>query len=676
MIKQFKQALMDILIINLALFLALVIRFGGTIPPIFLNNILELAFLFTAVKILCFFAMGVYDRKWQHASIGELVGISSAITVAILINIFITYIFYIGHGNYLLPRSILPLSWILTIFLVIASRVSLRYLMDRNFVFFKEIKTALCSWYRNQQEYIAKETSLNPYEVLPRLWQSIPSHIKVTFISTFATGILVHLFMFTNILPNHDVARFANIFHASHSVPEGRWFIFFPQLISSEMSMPWIAGVLSLLYMSIVACFMVACLQIKRQLSCILCGILIVSFPTTGSTFLYIYVADSYFFSLMLASTAAYFANKYKKGFIFAGMLIILSMGIYQAYFSVAAGLMVSMLIIYTLKDEASLKELIVKSSKFLASLAIGMVGYLFMVRLIATELTTYMNIDQMGQVSLSELPSLIYNAYLGTFAFFFLNSFRFHTPIMEVLFLITLIAAIGIIALIVCNKQLYKEKAKLLLLIILLGILPLATNLTHVMNPANVHLLMIYGLVILFIIALALVEIGLQLKKRGGTFTSLASWIVIFTLFFSSLSYATVTNKAYFNQFYVYEQAFAYSIQLISRIQSTEGYSTEKTIYFIGGPVPLGPTLLNRLPELHRFTGTNNFLPHVGWGYTRFLMYYIGFNQRIVGVLDYDRLLELPFYEYVMAMTLYPNDGSILVVDDAIIIKFRDLRN
>ena len=139
MFKKIRVALLvliDIAIVNLALFLALIIRFEGidTIPPHFLNNFLELALLFTAVKIACFFVFGIYNRMWKYASIGELISIFYAVSLATLINTSIAF-FMIEGTNFLLPRSVFPIYWMLSIFLIGGSRLAWRLFIEGSFKF-------------------------------------------------------------------------------------------------------------------------------------------------------------------------------------------------------------------------------------------------------------------------------------------------------------------------------------------------------------------------------------------------------------------------------------------------------------------------------------------------------------------------------------------------------------
>jgi len=140
MFKKIRVALLvliDIVIVNIALFLALVIRFDGRIseiPEHFLSNFIELALLFTAIKIACFFAFGIYNRMWKYASIGELMSIFYAVSVASLINISIAF-FLSDGGSFPLPRGVFPLSWILDILLIGGSRLAWRLFVEGNFRF-------------------------------------------------------------------------------------------------------------------------------------------------------------------------------------------------------------------------------------------------------------------------------------------------------------------------------------------------------------------------------------------------------------------------------------------------------------------------------------------------------------------------------------------------------------
>lgn len=132
--------IIDIIIVNFALFMALVIRFEGisNIPPLYLHNFITLTPLFTIIRISCFFVFGLYNRIWKYASVGELIGIFYAVSVGSLLNITVAY-FAMKGGNFPLPRSVFILSWMLNILLIGGSRLAWRLFVERNLNFIRVI---------------------------------------------------------------------------------------------------------------------------------------------------------------------------------------------------------------------------------------------------------------------------------------------------------------------------------------------------------------------------------------------------------------------------------------------------------------------------------------------------------------------------------------------------------
>ena len=65
----------DLVLINLAVFITLSIRFAGQIPPDAMATYLVSAPVFTGVTLICLLAFKVYHRLWEYASVDEAVAI-------------------------------------------------------------------------------------------------------------------------------------------------------------------------------------------------------------------------------------------------------------------------------------------------------------------------------------------------------------------------------------------------------------------------------------------------------------------------------------------------------------------------------------------------------------------------------------------------------------------------
>ncbi len=120
-------AAIDAVLVSTALYAALYLRFDGLIPATYMNACRQLAPFFLISLLLFFYIFGLYRRLWQYASVGELLVIVASITGGSLINFLILFL-TAREGAYLLPRSILVLHWMITIFFIGFSRLSWRLL--------------------------------------------------------------------------------------------------------------------------------------------------------------------------------------------------------------------------------------------------------------------------------------------------------------------------------------------------------------------------------------------------------------------------------------------------------------------------------------------------------------------------------------------------------------------
>ncbi|MCL2811728.1 MAG: glucosyltransferase domain-containing protein [Clostridia bacterium] len=218
-----------------------------------------------------------------------------------------------------------------------------------------------------------------PDAACQKIWKRIPSYTKTTFFSAIASGLLTHTFMFTNKLPGWD--EFWQLFHTMHYPQSGRWLQWLPAAFSTSWSMPWVNGLLGILYLSFSACLIGALLKIKTPLYCVLLAGIIQVFPLNASTFAFMQCADAYFFALLLSCLAAYLTVRYRFGFCAGIGLLACSLGIYQSYFPIAAGLFVAVLILDVLSGEDQ-KRILLHGGLHAATLAAGMVLYLLVARI------------------------------------------------------------------------------------------------------------------------------------------------------------------------------------------------------------------------------------------------------------------------------------------------------
>jgi len=526
-----------------------------------------------------------------------------------------------------------------------------------------------------------------PGELLASAWKRIPPVMKVTFFAAFASGLLVHMFMFTNTLVNYDVIYY--LISKMEGEIAGRWFAFFPDLISGTFNLPWMNGLLATLYLSLSACLVVSVLKIKDYLSSALIAALMVVTPSAAAIFCFIHSADVTFFGLLLACLAVYAAQKWKFGAIPAVVLVVLSLGIYQTWLGMCAGLMILVLIVDVLQNFDSVKKTILRGLKYFSVLVVGLGIYYLITKLLAPPqgLMSYMGLDQMGHIPLADIPFLVFRAYVKLAKYFLVNSRGFHYPFMGVFFALAGIA--GCYLLVRWCRRHTMKLGQLATLALLLVLFPLGCNIIYVATPGIVHDLMVYPTILVPILLLMLISMHISQSKADETDQEAASvpppikqklapimevvslWLVVGVTLLTVFNYGIVANKAYTKLTIAYEQAYAQSVGLTTRVQGVEGYKQTTPVVLVGrynvGNSDHRPTI----PEMDDFklTGASsgdNLLFH--YSYDIYLTRYLGFPNPMTYL--YDGVLEDPVIAAELKqLPRYPDDGSIVVIDEVIYV-------
>lgn len=518
----------------------------------------------------------------------------------------------------------------------------------------------------------------NPEETVARLWATVPQYIKLTFISACILGFTTHFYVISRKLPNHD--DIGQLLNATYGTASGRWLLPFVMNLDGSFSTPWLIGVLSILTLAVAACFVVSLMRIRLPLGCILTTAVMVTFPTVTATMTYMFSADAYFFSLTLACCAAYITEKYRLGFIGGIFAIAFSMGIYQSYFGMTAVLMAGILLFNTLDGELPLKRIIFKGFRFLATLALGMILYVIIVKLttLSTDLVDYMGISEMGHISISQIPQLITKAYLGYLKFFIKSNLSMHFPFIKYAFTITAVSTVYLGIVIIRGKKL--KSNYILLLILLVLVYPFAGDIIYVMAPnAYVHLLMVYGLTGILIAPLALMEYYLEFSAKSAfsdgdncrkNICSICCWIIVGTIMVTTYKYTILSNEAYLKMELTYEQTYSFSTRLLGAIENTDGYDTNTPIVLVGSA--LDNVLYTPTPELDKIvlTGVADMKELVNsYTYGYFLRRFIGASN-IIYSSDSELSVQYKNTNEVRNMPNYPIRGSIKEIEGLIIVK------
>lgn len=122
----------DIFMAAASFVLTLLLRMGETIYTLPLDFIVQGTVIFTVIAVTAFWYMGLYRGIWRYASTNDVIQITKAVTVAVLV--FLPVMFLWSRAEFL-PRSFPVINWFVLIALLGGPRFAYRLFKDRRFDF-------------------------------------------------------------------------------------------------------------------------------------------------------------------------------------------------------------------------------------------------------------------------------------------------------------------------------------------------------------------------------------------------------------------------------------------------------------------------------------------------------------------------------------------------------------
>lgn len=477
-----------------------------------------------------------------------------------------------------------------------------------------------------------------PAECIEILKKKIKREWKIPFISAVFLGLLIHFPAWMQDVPNHD--GLASVYFDQNMITSGRWFLTVACGLSSYYTLPWLTGLLSLLWISITAVLLVEILQVTKTEWIVIISGMLVSFPTLASTYAYIFTADGYMLALLLAVLAVFLTQKYKKGFLWGGICLAFSMGTYQAYLPFCI-LLCMYVLIQDFLGKKSKKE---KITSVFKSLGMGIEGvalyYVILQVLLKVQgkvLDTYQGISGMTTIGGTSLIGTVKEMYQDFFAFVLKGNILFNN-----IFSLVAVIAIGVLLCIVVvrlvkERKLWRNVFFWIVLIIFAILVPLAANIILFISPqVGYHLLMRYQYVLLLILSVAFISnYGWvnDTTEKVPAWSGGMQWALLLGAVVLCFNFAISVNIGYSNLHKRYEKTYAYCLRLADRIEQTEGYYTGMPVVIMG---MVGDENFPTTDVTGDVTGNmigicGDFLCYNGQNYQDFFKHYLGITIEIV---------------------------------------------
>ncbi|MBO4679047.1 MAG: glucosyltransferase domain-containing protein, partial [Lachnospiraceae bacterium] len=428
----------------------------------------------------------------------------------------------------------------------------------------------------------------------------------------------------------------------------------------------------SILYLSLTAVFTVKLLKVKTPLFIGLISGLLVTFPVLASNFAYAFTMDGYMMGLLFAVLSVYLVSRFKWGFIAGGIVLALSMGIYQAYLPVAMLLSLYM-VLMILAEKTGLADKVKRSLNYLYMGIIGAGLYYVILKVLLAitgrELDTYQGIS--SATERASLTATLKTVYVDFVSFTLKGRILFNNPIA--LIAVCVLAVSFAVALFVKAKRenWFKSVWFYIVVIVTLVLVPLFTNIIlFISKDVTYHALMRYQWVVFGVLAVGFVES--VLTESEATLENVLEWCAVLSAAVIVFANILSVNVGYFNLEKKYEKTYSYCVRLADRIEQTEGYYQGIPIYMIGvvGDDNFPKTDITEDVTDHMLGINGEWLLYTPANYEAFYKHYLGIT------FNFLRPEEANYYdsaEYV-EMPSFPATGSTKVVDGVLYVKTENM--
>ncbi|MBO4888918.1 MAG: glucosyltransferase domain-containing protein [Firmicutes bacterium] len=329
--------------------------------------------------------------------------------------------------------------------------------------------------------------------------------------------LVCHAYAFFNDLFSHDAlnALYASGVEERWKVELGRFvFPVYRTIFRGALATPWIIGLLTIVWVTLAVYvlakvfglqtfapifFAAGILAVNRTMFCL------------GAT--YLYELDIDMLSVFLAVLSVYiWKSSGRFGFLWGALPLVGTLGIYQCNISVAAVLVIFVLVLALVRGELNAKEAFRKGLLSLAMFVIAALIYLVILKLISWVFGIEPVSGYYNSITNALAPKTrgIFSLLVGMYRDYRKTVFYWPTTYPSVLVmcavLLSLLASVAqLMWLAVRKKASRNEKCwALLLAAALLLLLPAASNLAYVLNNGDVHDLMKYAVWMVFLLAVA----------------------------------------------------------------------------------------------------------------------------------------------------------------------------
>lgn len=506
---------------------------------------------------------------------------------------------------------------------------------------------------------------------------------KFTFICSCVIMCISHIYVYTNMLLNHDsVNYYLTGEDMEYYLGCGRWMLYLVTRISGKQTLTPLIVLISIVSIAMACVLMVDLFEIENYGYIFCLNLIVATFPAVANSFCYMYNADGIFIACFLCVLCVWLLEQKDKWCtVISLVLLIVTCGIYQLYWSMSVALAFMLLVMQFIKNRMEILTVWKKTVRYIFVYGSSILGYLIINKAILTVTQTdasgYAGLNKMMEFEgLIQLVYTCVNSVLQVLEFYFVRgSFIESGYMVAANCLLVLFGAYCLIKGLRGRKGIERALA-----VGLICIAPVILNNVSVAGKGYLHAVMMMPFVIPYLALIACLQ-DMQLKAVRNK-----RWLnrmIVLIILFVAYNNLMTTNKIYARQELNYESTYGYLNRMLMRIEEVDEYidNPKIKVCFLN-ETPNEKFHVNILPENYslkqgifdecdNMVGTNNrtMIKNIKDIYD-FYDIFLGVSLERVSDEEYN---QIGSSEEFREMTNYPAQGSIRVINDILTIKLTD---
>lgn len=530
--------------------------------------------------------------------------------------------------------------------------------------------------------YTHQHDNQSLYKAIERLRAYLQSsQFKTILLSTVVFWLAANVFFATNTMFSHDALTiYIDETKTSYFIARGRFSEPLYWWLRGGLNVPWLCGILSLLWITLSNCLVQSFLELRSRTSIILlCGILTVNVSTTLLNATYLAWSDVYSFAWLTALISLWLCKRFGWiGIVPGAILLCFSLGLYQAYLSCVLAL-IALLCIKWVLDKTPIKEIAGRFLKMLLCVIGGLILYKIVsdvcMAICGVEAYSgYNGIANVSDYSGISIPELLAQTWMYPFTILVKPAGASYPKLMA--FTNVALASISLFLLFWIARKQKTDKASVVLLIVIIVLSPFAMNVIYFISKGMIHELMIQGMQFFFIFAIYIWDLwcaeSSHSTKNEVIIIKAMPLILVGAIIFNNVVFA---NQVYLKKALEYDATASLVTRVVDRIEQTDGYVPGETEVAFVGRFDSSPLLKSR-DGFENLTGvglwSNSAITYTDGSADGGTVYY--YFKSILGypinLLSQKDTIALAATKEVKDMPAFPQSDSIKMVGNILVVK------